>query len=151
MSSVARRHAPTLRCPRCSFVIGRNTSVCENCGSWVPLEAASDSSSQFFRMIFGKRLNEMAIHDIALYLSIIPLLLGPPVAAIIIAGVKILQDRSRLHMPEWQRPLLFAAVNIILSVIIWKFAATNVLDTIKDVIYWLRDFANPASSRLTPI
>lgn len=104
----------------------------------MPLEDAS-SISHFVKAIFGRRLNEIPPSDIALYLACIPLLFGPPVVSILIVGVRILQDRSRLHMREWQKPLMIAVLNILISVLIWRYAATQVLETIQGIAYWVRD------------
>lgn len=143
MTRLARNLPQTTHsCPKCSFPLGLNSTTCENCGSFVPLEDASDIS-HFVKAIFGKRLNEIPPSDIAFYLACIPLLIGPPVAAIVIAGVKILQDRSRLHLPAWRKPIGIAVVNILISLLIWRYAATQVSDTIHgtihDALYGLRD------------
>lgn len=125
------------RCPRCSFALTANTTTCESCGSFVPLEEASESG-QFIRIIFGKRLNEMQPHEIAYYLACIPLVIGPPVATLLIAGVRIFQDRSRLHMAEWQKPVAIAALNILISIVIWRYVAHQLTDLVQDAVYWVR-------------
>ncbi|MBS3652593.1 hypothetical protein KEU06_28870 [Pseudaminobacter sp. 19-2017] len=106
------------------------------------------------KLIFGRRLNEMPVSDIAFYLACIPLVIGPPVAAIVIIGVKIMQDRSRLHLAEWQKPLGIAAANILISLLIWRYAVNQFTGSVEDTVYWLRDlfyFRPPDLMKPTPI
>ena len=102
--------------------------MCENCGSFIPVaEAAVDGVlSRVSIALLGRPLSSLALPEVATVLAWIPLLIGPPVAALVIVMVKFVQDRTRLADREWRRPAVIAAINIALSLLIWSYAVDEV-------------------------
>lgn len=137
---VAPPFYPTAKCPRCSFSIPVGLPVCDHCGSFVPVEevASYKMIESAIHTAIGKRAAELRNYDIAFALACIPLLIGPPVAALAIIAIKSWRDRSIIGMREWQRPVFIAVTNIVVSLLVWRIAAANVSEFIMDIIVWLK-------------
>ncbi|MCJ8142785.1 hypothetical protein MKI84_07625 [Ancylobacter sp. A5.8] len=122
------RRASLGRCPRCAFPIAEHTLTCENCGAFVPAGevAATGALDRLSSVVMGRSFASLELSQLALLLAWIPLVIGPPVAALVIVGLKVGQDRSRLRLREWRDPALIAALNIVLSLLIWSYAAQEI-------------------------
>lgn len=102
--------------------------MCENCGAVIPVAelAGSGTLNRSLSLLLGRPLGSMSILEIARILAWVPLLVGPPIAALAIIGLKVSQQPQRLHDREWQGPALVAALNIALSLIVWHYAAQEI-------------------------
>ncbi|MDQ0349465.1 hypothetical protein [Ancylobacter vacuolatus] len=118
----------SLHCPACGFRIAARTTVCENCGAVIPVAelAGSGVVSNAVATLLGRPLGSLSLLEIARILAWVPLLVGPPIAALAIIGLKVSQQPQRLHDRAWQGPALVAALNIALSLIVWHYAAQEI-------------------------
>lgn len=118
----------SLHCPACGFRIAAHTTVCENCGAVIPVAelAGSGVISGAVSALLGRPLGGLSLLEIARILAWVPLLVGPPIAALAIIGLKVSQQPQRLHDRAWQGPALVAALNIALSLIVWHYAAQEI-------------------------
>lgn len=132
-----RAHVARRQCPVCGFEATRDTTICENCKAVVPLEEASQGPLRFVETLLGRRLRDYSAHEIAFFLACIPVFIGPPLAALLILAVKVFQDRTRWNLPEWQWVAGIAAVNIILSVMLWRYAAGEVAGFVASLFDWV--------------
>lgn len=87
--------------------------------------------------VFGRRLREFSLPEIALALACIPILIGPPLAAVVIVGIKILQDNSRYSLAEWRRPLFIALINIAFSILFWRYALGELGTVFLPIVEWI--------------
>ncbi|WP_371348791.1 hypothetical protein [Ancylobacter sp. IITR112] len=117
-----------LRCPACGFRLSARTTLCENCGAVVPVAelAGSGAVSRSLSLVLGRPLGSLSILEIARILAWVPLLVGPPIAALAIIALKVAQQPERLHERAWQGPALVAALNIALSLVVWHYAAQEI-------------------------
>lgn len=117
-----------LQCPACGFRISVRTTVCENCGAVIPVAelAGSGVVGGALATLLGRPLGSLSVLEIARILAWVPLLVGPPIAALTIIAVKVSQQPQRLNEREWQGPALVAALNIALSLIVWHYAAQEI-------------------------
>lgn len=124
----AERFPAGTRCPNCGFRLSARTTVCENCGAVIPVAelAGSGALNHSLSLLIGRPLGSLSVLEIARILAWVPLLVGPPIAALAIIGLKVAQQPRRLHEREWQAPALVAALNIALSLIVWHYAAQEI-------------------------
>lgn len=117
-----------LHCPSCGFRITARTTVCENCGAVIPVAelAGSGVISGALSTLLGRPLGSLSVLEIARVLAWVPLLVGPPIAALVIIALKVSQQPQRLNEREWQGPALVAAMNIALSLVVWHYAAQEI-------------------------
>lgn len=118
----------SLHCPKCGFRITARTTVCENCGAVIPVAelAGSAGINRALSLLLGRPLGSLSLLEIARILAWVPLLVGPPIAALAIIGLKVSQQPQRLQDREWQGPALVAALNIALSLVVWHYAAQEI-------------------------
>lgn len=153
----ARSFASISKCPRCSFRTTASTTICDNCGSFVPFEEAAYNTHllHWCRAALGRRLSDVKASEIAFVLACIPLVIGPAVAAVIIVLANAIKDRSRLGEPEWQRPIVIATINIVFSLLLWRFVTLHVWDLLVNAIFWLKSLSPYGGStpgiRITPV
>ncbi|MFT0861716.1 hypothetical protein [Ancylobacter sp. G4_0304] len=77
-------------------------------------------------LFLGRPVATVPLPQLALWLAWVPLFIGPPVAALVIVGLKVGRDWRRLHAREWRDPALIAGLNIVLSLLIWSYAAQEI-------------------------
>lgn len=130
-------------------------SVCDNCGSFTRLERdASDGLfAKVFRALEGRSINDFTAREIAVALAFIPLVVGPPVAAIAIALLTARHDRSIIKSREWKNLVCIALVNIVLSLLFWTLVSAYLAVFMSDIIVWIKAFLidGYSGSRLKPI
>ena len=133
-------------CPHCCFPVGTHRYVCSSCGSVLPVEFAAKRMRTVLSFLAARtvrRLPRDPAKTLIWALSGVPLLVGPPVAAILI---ELLQARSQQRVPSgWL--IMLAAANILLSLAFWASLSANLLSFFHLLADWLRQ-TNP--SKVSP-
>lgn len=113
--------------------------VCFRCGS--PAAPRSDYCPACLAAMRRPGLHhaELNWERIARLLSLIPILLGPPVAALLISFRRMKSTRpGSVGREVWQTTIVIAVANIVLSLLVWHVAAGHAEALAIEAFAWLR-------------
>ena len=133
-------------CPSCGGPVGRNRTVCGQCGALMPIEAAIQRASartesgvrDLRRRLWARRPGH---HAVLLIMALMPLVVGPAVLAALYAGWRLLGAPGRAKSEPFAgfgrgllAVLVLALANIGLSLWFWDSFGALALERLNDLL-----------------
>ncbi|KMO12171.1 hypothetical protein [Methylobacterium platani] len=140
-----RRAAFGAPCPACRLPVRAGRLVCTSCGCLIPVEAAAGRFRRSVRIlaaVAAGRLLALRGEALVWIMALVPLLVGPPLAAAALAVMRHRRDARAGPFPTWL--LVVAGANIVLSLAMWSVLSVEILQQIQAGWQGLRDLLIPS-------
>lgn len=137
----------TVRCSRCARLLTAASPSCSSCTRGTPPHRSANSTENQIWNIAQR----LSLQQAVTILACIPIVLGPPIIALGLIGRQFFVNPEDFRLSDWQIAIIFAAANLIISVIILQHLGGEILIILKQIGFWLQgtepSFTQPA---LTP-
>lgn len=127
-------------CPACRLPVRAGRAVCASCGCLIPLEAAAGRVRRSVRILTAaasRRVLSARSGTLIWILALVPVLVGPPLAAALLAVMRHRKAPRTEPFPTWL--LVVAGANIVLSLAMWSVLSVEILQQIQAGWQGLRD------------
>lgn len=144
----APRPVAPKRCPSCGAPLAPLSMTCQTCGAVVALEAIVAQGRRAAFDVFFDSASSLSRSDAPIWaLALFPMLLAPPILALLLA--RRAQKRGA-PFPNATWIIVVAALNILLSLLLWRSIALMGWGFLAHLSDWLRPI-EPPRRNIVPI